>query len=315
MIAFIVFNPDGSYNERIARAVEAHGCEAALFSWKNFDYKLVAQFDPAKDKILFRTGAPQAIPIARAFEGAGFRVINDSRYIQLSGHKYLANVHARASGITIPDLNVVIPKGNVELLSLYLKQNGPLVAKPIMSRDKGRFVFLVKSEADFADVATIPGSSILLQSEVKFERLVRTIVTRDRMLVEATTYDTKHDSWKATVCENPRAKYYENVPKELVETAKKTIRVFGGHIAYIDYFQTTRGFVLNEINHSCGLIEHERISGFPIADELGSYLAGFPGNPRRSGSNASIGSSSRVSSVTAKKYPATFRRSSRSFRV
>jgi len=65
------------------------------------------------------------------------------------------------------------------------------------------------------------------------------------MLVEATTYDRKRDSWKPTVCENPLAKYYENVPKELIETANKTIRAFGGHIAYIDYFETANGFVLN----------------------------------------------------------------------
>jgi glutathione synthase/RimK-type ligase-like ATP-grasp enzyme len=275
MIVFIVLNSEGGYSRRIAQAVERNGRKTTMLSWQDFDYTVIRQLDPHRDAIFFRTGAAAAVRIARAFEGACFNVINDSRYIRLSGQKHLANVYANANGIAIPSLNVTIKKDNTELLSLYLKQNGPLVAKPIVSRDMGRYVFLIKTEADFTDVAGIPGSHILLQSEVKFDRLVRTIVTSDGMLVEATTYDTAHDTWKATVCENPFAKHYGHVPKELIEIAEKTIRVFGGHVAYIDYFETSNGFVLNEINHSCGLMEHERISGYPIAEEIGKFLAKF----------------------------------------
>jgi [lysine-biosynthesis-protein LysW]--L-2-aminoadipate ligase len=280
MIVFIVLNAgEGTYSRRIASAVERNGKQTRMLSWRHFDYALISQLDPDRDAIFFRTGAGPAVRIARAFEDAGFHVINDSRYIQLSGQKHLANVHAGANGIAIPDVNVTIRKDNAELMSLYLKQNGALVAKPIVSRDMGRYVFLVKTEADFADVASIPGSHILLQSEVKFDRLVRTIVTADGMLAEATTYDTTRETWKATVCENPLAQHYRHVPKELIVIAEKTIKVFGGDVAYIDYFETPNGFVLNEINHSCGLIEHERISGYPIAESIGEFLAHFQDPP------------------------------------
>ena len=258
MIIFVVLNPEGSYTRRITDVVERIGCPTRILSWRHFDYRLIRQFDPERDVVFFRTGAAAAVRIARAFEDAGFNLINDSRYIRLSGHKYLANVHAQANGIAVPELNVAVRKDNAELLRLYLKQNGTLVAKPIISRDMGRYVFLIRNDDDFANVATIPGARILLQSEVHFDRLVRTIVTRDGVLIEATTYDTKHDTWKATVCENPFAKHYYQVPGELVETTKKTLRAFGGDVAYIDYFETSNGFVLSEINHSCGLSEHER---------------------------------------------------------
>ena len=275
MVVFIVLNPEGVYSRRIANAVMGKGRQTSLLSWKHFDYSVIDRLDRNSEAIFFRTGAPSAVRIARAFEDAGFDMINDSRYIQLSGQKYLANVYAQVNGITTPDLNVKIKKDNTKLLSLYLRQHGPLVAKPLVSRDMGRYVFLVKAESDFGDIETIPGSHILVQSEVKFNRLVRTIVTSDGMLVEATTYDTKHDTWKATVCNNPLAKHYREVPKELIQMVEKTIRAFGGDIAYIDYFETSNGFVLSEVNHSCDLMIQERITGYPIAEKLGEFLVGI----------------------------------------
>lgn len=273
MLVFIVMNVSGNYTRRIANAVERRGYQTRIVSWRSFDDELITKLDPENDVIFLRTGARSAIGIARKFEDAGFLVLNDSRYVALSGQKYLAKVHARASGITIPDLNACIAKQNTELLLLYLKQYGPLVAKPIISRDMGRYVYRIKSPSDSERILSIPGSHILLQSEIQFTRLVRTIVTRESMLTEATTYDVKRTSWKATVCQNPHAKHYERVPLDLIQISEKTMRAFGGDIAYIDYFETSDGFVLNEINHSCSLQEHERISGCPIAERLGDYLA------------------------------------------
>lgn len=273
MLVFIVLNVSGSYTKMIANAVERKGYKVKIISWRSFDENLVGKLDPKSDVIFLRTGALAAIKIARKFEDVGFLVLNDSRYIALSTQKYLANVHAKASGITTPDLNVCIPKDNIDLLLFYLRQSGPLVAKPIISCGMGRYVYRIRSRKECDQVSFIPGSHILVQSEVRFSRLVRTIVTRESMLTEATTYDVKRSSWKATVCENQRAKHYKHVPMALIDLSKKTIVAFGGDIAYIDYFETTDGFVLNEINHSCSLHQQEQISGCAIADELGDYLA------------------------------------------
>jgi glutathione synthase/RimK-type ligase-like ATP-grasp enzyme len=288
MLLFVVLNPQGGYNRRIARAAGRRGCEIAMVSWREFDYGMLAELEPDEDVVFFRTGAPAAVHVARAFEHAGFRVLNDSRYIQLSGQKYLANVHAAANDIPTPSLNVAVDKQNLDLLSVYLRQEGSLVVKPLVSRDMGRYVFLIRCETDLANVGRIPGSQVLVQSEVPFERLVRVVVTKERMLVEATTYDTKHENWKATVCENPLIKHYRAAPRELVRLSEYTLRVFGGDIAYIDFFETTSGFVLSEINHSCGLIQHERVSGYPIASELGSFLAGCHGGARASEAGARL---------------------------
>jgi len=273
MVIIVVYEPRGAYTRRIASAIAANDIPVEILTWRNFNFDIVNQLDPSATTIFFRTSAPSAVRVARRFEDAGFHVLNGSLYMQLSGHKYLANVHAQANGIGIPSLNVTLDKANHELLALYLKQFGPLVAKPIFSKDQGRFVYLLRNEGDFKRVAAIPGTSILVQSEVKFDRLVRAIVTTEGMLVEATTWDTKHESWKATVCDNPNAQKYRDVPVELIDVVEGTLRAFGGHIAYIDFFETDQGYLLSEINHSCGLMQHERISGCPIASELGSFVA------------------------------------------
>lgn len=273
MLVFVVLNVNGNYTKRIANAVERKGYQTKIISWRLFDDALVRKLDPGNDVIFLRTGALPAIKIAREFEDAGFLVLNDSRYVTLSAQKFLANVHARTSGIAVPALNVCIPKNNIDLLLLHLRQNGPLVAKPIISRDMGRYVYRIASPKDSDRVLCIPGSHILLQSEIRFTRLVRAIVTRESMLAEATTYEVKRSSWKVTVCENPHAAHYKCVPSELIAISERTIKAFGGEIAYIDYFETSDGFVLNEINHSCSLREQEQISGCPIAERLGDYLA------------------------------------------
>lgn len=285
MVVFVVYDVQGAYSRQIASRLELRGSRTAFLSWRKFDYGVINKFDPATDVIFFRTGAEPTICIARAFEDAGFLVLNDSRYIAATANKYLANAYAACNGIRTPELNLRVKKNDFELMAMFLRRYGSLVAKPIWSCDKGRYVFRLKTESDFDQVYEIPGSAILLQNEIQFDRLVRTIVTRRGMLVDATTYDTKHESWKATVCENPDARHYKNVPGELIRTAEKVVGVFGGQIAYIDFFETSSGFVLNEVNHSCGLVEHERISGYPIAQHLGDFILGveseFLGSFRR----------------------------------
>jgi glutathione synthase/RimK-type ligase-like ATP-grasp enzyme len=273
MLVIAVFDRDSFYAKRIARATERNGVETTLVSWRELDETHLGHFDPNSDVIYFRTGAPAAVRIARAFERAGFKTLNDSRYIQLSGNKYLANVVAASNNIPTPALNVAVDKTNTELLSFYLRQTGAMVAKPIISRDMGRHVELIEDEDSLAVVSSIPGSTILLQSRVKFDRLVRTIVTADGMLTAATTFDVVRSGWKATVCENPLAQAYTDVPDALIRLTNKTVKVFGGDIAFIDFFEQDGRFVFNEINHSCGLMHHERITGYPIAKHLGDYLS------------------------------------------
>jgi len=278
MILLVVSDIGLSYSRRIARALGLQGARVQTVSWRDVDYDLMSRLNPRRDAIFFRCGARSAVRIAQTFEDAGFQVLNDSRYMQLSGQKHLANVYARSFGIATPSLNVSIKKRDTRLLTHYLDAYGALVAKPIRSRNMGRFVFLIHSERDFPDIDTIPGQSILIQSEVRFDRLVRTIVTRSGVLVDATTYDTKRGGWKATVCANPDALHYRHVPAELVFTAEKTMRVFDGDVAYIDFFETSDGYVFSEINQCCALQHQERITGYPIADELARFVVSRVGS-------------------------------------
>lgn len=277
MIIMIVQHPEGFYHNQIARAVRDLGEECTLLSWMNFDYSVIDQFDPTTDIVFIRTGTPQALRIARNFERRGFHVLNDSRYINISSQKFIANLYARANKIPVPELCVAVDKKHPEILRQYIREYGVLVAKPIYSRDMGRFVFRVTAdtlEEDMKLIDSIPGQEIMLQNEIQFERIVRAIVLGKKMIVEATTYDTKHPpDWKATVCMNPNAKHYLDVPKKLVDLAQWTSTAFGGEVAYIDYFEQESGdYVLSEINHSCGLQHHEKITGVPIRKHIARYL-------------------------------------------
>lgn len=275
MIVMIVQYPGGFYHNQIAAAVRRLGVECRLVSWMDFDPDSIGSYSPERTLVFLRTCRP--INIARAFESRGIRVLNDSRYTTLSGNKLLGNLYARANGIPVPELCVEVDKAHDEVLRTYLREYGSLVVKPIYSRDMGAFVYRVREEtaqADLKQVATIPGHRVLVQSEIEFDRLVRTVVLGRRMLVQATTYDTVHPpEWKATVCMNPQVKAYENPPQRLVELAERTSLVFGGEVAYIDFFEQADGeLVLSEINHSCALQHHEAVTGVPIHRHIGQYL-------------------------------------------
>lgn len=277
MIVMIVQHPSGFFHNQIARSVRELGVQCTLVSWMHFDVKVLDAFSPERDVIFLRTGTQQALDIARRFERRGFRVLNDSRYINISAQKFIANLYARANGIPVPELSVAVAKKHPSILREYLNQYGVLVAKPIYSRDMGRFVFRVTSESmdeSLKLIESIPGQEVLLQDEIQFDRIVRAIVIGKKMLVEATTFDTKHaPDWKATVCMNPNAKHYVDVPDKLVKLAEWTNTAFGGDVAYIDFFEQASGdYVLSEINHSCGLQHHERITGVPIRKHIARYL-------------------------------------------
>ena len=277
MIVMLVHQPIGAYHNQIAKAVRQLGEECMVISCLNFDAKVIESFSPDRDIIFIRTGGHPVLDVAREFERRGFRTLNDSRYIAMSAQKFVANMYARYNGVPIPELCVEVDKRQPGVLRRYLKRHGVLVAKPTYSRDMGRFVYRIKAETveeDLRLVETIPGRRIILQSEIEFAKLVRTIVLGRKMLTDATTYDTKHPpEWKATVCSNPNAKHYTDVPDKLVELAEHTNIVFGGEVAYIDFFEKESGdYVLSEINHACALQHHEQITGVPIHRHIGRYL-------------------------------------------
>jgi glutathione synthase/RimK-type ligase-like ATP-grasp enzyme len=277
MIVMIVQHPSGFYHNQIARSVRELGVGCTLLSWMHFDARSLDAFSPERDIVFVRTGTNQALSIAREFERRGFLVLNDSRYINMSAQKVIANQYARANRIPIPELSVAIDKKHPQVLRDYLAEYGSLVAKPVYSRDMGRYVYRLSSDAPeqaLDDFNAVPGTEVLVQSEILFERIVRAIVLGGKMVVEATTFDTKHaPDWKATVCMNPNAKHYQEVPEKLVQLAEWTCTAFGGDVAYIDYFEMADGeYVLSEINHSCGLQHHETITGVPIRKHIARYL-------------------------------------------
>jgi glutathione synthase/RimK-type ligase-like ATP-grasp enzyme len=278
MIVMFVKYPDFLYHNRIARALRALGEECRLVSWRTFDFATGFEgLSPERDVLFLRTGAPRAVRIARAFERRGFHVLNDSRYNAISAEKVITNQYARANGIPVAELSVEIDKTHTEILRGYLQRYGVLVCKPVYSRNMGNFVYRIResdAEEGLKLAQSIPGRRILVQSEITFVKLVRAIVLGRRMLVDATTYDFVHPpEWKATVCVNPNALHYREVPRKLVELAERTNIVFGGDVAYIDFFEQASGdYVLSEINHSCGLQHHERITGVPIHRHIARYV-------------------------------------------
>ena len=120
MIVMIVQHPSGFYHNQIARSVRELGVGCTLLSWMHFDARSLDAFSPERDIVFVRTGTNQALNIAREFERRGFLVLNDSRYINMSAQKVIANQYARANRIPIPELSVAIDKMHPQVLRDYL---------------------------------------------------------------------------------------------------------------------------------------------------------------------------------------------------
>ncbi|MFA5188134.1 MAG: hypothetical protein WC460_02095 [Patescibacteria group bacterium] len=209
-------------------------------------------------------------------EAMGFKIINSVKTLELTSNKYKANAWAAKNNIPAARTRKV-KREDLETIKKLLAKYKVLVLKPIHSQGQG--VFCQKIDSNITEkellekVNIVPGENIQVQEFIEYTKLIRVIVIDYKALDNAYTYDMPNQSWKCSVCLNPKIKKYIPESDKLKKLAEKTARAFKAQVNFIDFFEDKRGnFILNEINTACSLFIHERVTGVPIHKYIGNFL-------------------------------------------
>lgn len=235
-------------------------------------YLALHQLAPEETVIHARTASPYKIyETFKALEAKGFKVVNNPETIRLTSEKFNSCVYALKQGLPCAE-TLKVEKENAEpLIREKLSEWGSVVVKPITSQGQGEYCFRLEEE-NLYDYQNITTPEIILQQCIRYTRLNRVIVIGFKALKEVVFYDEPRDGWKCTVCLNPNILLDKNPSQELLALAEETARKFNSDVAFIDIFTTAEGYVLNEINTACSLVNHERMSGVNISERIAAHL-------------------------------------------
>ena len=209
-------------------------------------------------------------------EAMGFKIINSVKTLELTSNKYKANILAAKNNIPVAKTHKV-KIDDLKTIKIFLAKYKVLVLKPIHSQGQG--VFCQKIDSNITEkeliekVDIVPGEKIQVQEFIDYKKLIRVIVIDYKALDNAYTYDMPKQSWKCSVCLNPKIKKYIPESDKLKKLAEKTARAFKAQVNFIDFFEDKKGnFILNEINTACSLFIHEKVTGVPIHKYIGDFL-------------------------------------------
>jgi len=233
------------------------------------------KLEPSNTTIHTRTAHPgQVYRILKKLEDKGYRVYNNPETTKLTSQKYLSCIQMEKYDLPCA-ITIKIKKSEaMKKVEELIPQWGKVIVKPLTSKGQGEYAFCFRQDnlSELGNINTIPADEVICQKYVDYTRLSRIIVIEFKALAGAVFFDEPGNGWKCSVCLNPNIKLYRNPPKELLNLAEKSARVFNGEIFFIDIFSTPKGFVLNEINTACSLILHQKISGVNIAKFIAQRL-------------------------------------------
>ncbi len=223
-----------------------------------------------------RTASPDKVyKILKNLEKKGFNIINKPETIRLTSDKYLLCEFAIKSSIPCAETKKIMKEDAEKEIKHMLQTKKEIIVKPVVSNGQGIYCLKLnnKNLQELDKIPLIPSQELVLQEFVKHTRLNRIIVIGFKGLKECVFYDEPNqNSWKCSVCLNPKIKHYKNPPKKLIKMAEDIAKKFNADICFIDIFSTKDGYVLNEINTACSLIIHEMLSKFNISKEIAKYL-------------------------------------------
>ncbi len=273
----IMMTPKGQhYADFIAKEVNLRGVPVgATILVDAKQYLKEKGFLPKETLIHSRTAGPgKTYRRLKALEKQGYKIINSPQTLKLTSDKFESCNFAIKNNIPCARTLKVKKKKAIELIKNKIKEWGKVIVKPRKSQGQGEFCFLFdKSNTNQTQkVLKIPSEELVIQEYIEYTKLSRVIVIDFKALKDAVFYDEPKKDWKCSVCLNPQIKLYKNPPKELFKLAEKIAKSINAEISFIDIFTTPNGFVLNEINSSCSLIFHERLSRVNVSGKIADYL-------------------------------------------
>lgn len=229
---------------------------------------------PRADVVLLRTlSQARTLAVARMFEAEGRRVVNGSRVIETCGDKAATSGALKAAGVPQPRSGVAF--GREAVLELCEAFGWPVVLKPVVG-SWGRMVARL-SDVDALDAVlehkrVLGGPShqvFYVQEHVdKPGRDLRAFVLGERV-VAAITRESEH--WITNTARGARA-YGREIDDELACVAGGAARAVGGGALAVDLMESSRGLLVNEVNHTMEFRNSIQPTGVDLPARIASWL-------------------------------------------
>tara|TARA_Y100000031_G_scaffold154904_1_gene204045 strand:+ start:1178 stop:2071 length:894 start_codon:yes stop_codon:yes gene_type:complete len=267
---------EDEYADFIIKEISLQGGNAVTTNIKNLKtYLNKNNCSPSKTIIHSRTAHPDyTYKVLKGLEDEGYKVINSAESIKLTSDKYNSCIFAKQQNLPCAQTVKISKQEAKSFIKEKIKDWNEVIVKPITSQGQGEFAF--KFDQNNIDqinqIKAIKDSQLIVQEFINYQRLNRVIVINGRALEGAVFWDEPKDSWKCSVCLNPKVKVYQNPPKQLLELAETIADKFKAEISFIDIFTTAKGYVLNEINTACNLVINEKVSKYSISKDIANYL-------------------------------------------
>ena len=212
--------------------------------------------------------SPSWMQILEDMEEDGWVIINNTNVLKLTSNKLQCSLFLQ-NKVNHPK-SWECTKSTFHNLQLV---NGKYIVKPYVSQSQGRYVKVfnvINGIKESIDINDIPENKLVVQEFIDYIAIYRVIVINGRALPYSFVDHPTPERWKVSVCLNRTSmQYVPNPNSQLLRLAEQTQREIGGNINYIDIFEKQDGsFVISEINTSCILFIHERLSGNNIARKI-----------------------------------------------
>jgi [lysine-biosynthesis-protein LysW]--L-2-aminoadipate ligase len=208
-----------------------------------------SQFDLILQRCASTSRADQALWY---FTEIGIPIVNNLRISSLCKNKFATNLRLEENKILTPRFAVAYTEEQV--LEAINKIGGyPVVIKPVGGTSWGRLMGKLNDQdavemiLEHKTALGVQHQSFYIQEYIdKPGRDIRAYLIGDKVLT-AVYRKTKH--WVTNTARGAKLDFCE-VTKEMQEIGKQIAKAFGHGLLAIDFFESDKGLMVNEINHT-----------------------------------------------------------------
>jgi [lysine-biosynthesis-protein LysW]--L-2-aminoadipate ligase len=261
--------------EMLFKAAEGLGIPFKKIYSKHLSMKL-GQRPPELDGVTVAVerlvSQSKGLAVARYLSSLGIPVVNRPEVVEVCGDKWATSCALEAHGLAQP-LTALATEPD-QALKLIESMGYPVVMKPVVG-SWGRLLSLIR-DRDAAE-AMVEHKEVLggyqhqlyyVQELVeKGGRDIRAFVVGDACI--AAIYRSS-DHWITNTARGGKASRCEVTP-ELAQMAVKAARAVGGGVLAIDLFESPKGLLVNEVNHTMEFRNSVSTTGVDIPARILEY--------------------------------------------
>jgi [lysine-biosynthesis-protein LysW]--L-2-aminoadipate ligase len=261
--------------EMLFKAAEGLGIPFKKIYSKHLSMKL-GQRPPELDGVTVAVerlvSQSKGLAVARYLSSLGIPVVNRPEVVEVCGDKWATSCALEAHGLAQP-LTALATEPD-QALKLIESMGYPVVMKPVVG-SWGRLLSLIR-DRDAAE-AMVEHKEVLggyqhqlyyVQELVeKGGRDIRAFVVGDACI--AAIYRSS-DHWITNTARGGKATRCEVTP-ELAQMAVKAARAVGGGVVAIDLFESPKGLLVNEVNHTMEFRNSVSTTGVDIPARILEY--------------------------------------------